>query len=104
MKLPFGKYKGCDSQDVPESYLAWLADWEHLREPLKSAIRAERERRELAQPVEINVDVGLVDELVGAGVRALAKKYHPDCGGSHEQVVAVNAAGDWLRQQARMLS
>jgi hypothetical protein len=39
MRMPFGKYRGCEVSDLPESYLRWL--WENcdLREPLHSAVR-----------------------------------------------------------------
>ena len=26
MKMPFGKYKGQDMEDLPDSYLLWLAE------------------------------------------------------------------------------
>jgi hypothetical protein len=31
-------------------------------------------------------------------------KYHPDRGGDHERMAAVNVAAAWVRQQARSLS
>jgi hypothetical protein len=43
-------------------------------------------------------------ELAAAGVRTLAKKYHPDCGGDNSRMAAVNQAAEWLRSQARGLS
>jgi hypothetical protein len=47
----------------------------------------------------------VIDEIVGAGVRALALKHHPDrTGGSHDRVVAINRAAEWLRQAARALT
>ena len=41
MKLPFGKYKGQDIEDLPTSYLYWLA--ENLES--NAAIQAEAENQ-----------------------------------------------------------
>jgi hypothetical protein len=47
----------------------------------------------------------VVDELVGAGLRSLARKYHPDTTGSDGRHMAkLNATADWLRSAARGLS
>lgn len=37
-------------------------------------------------------------EIVEAGYRAMARRLHPDVGGTHEQMVALNAAADALRR------
>lgn len=39
-------------------------------------------------------DQDIYQELIEAGRRALAKKYHPDLGGSEEMMKAVNAVAD----------
>jgi hypothetical protein len=104
MKIPFGKHKGSELGDVPEQYLEWLAGVDWLREPLASAVKAEAERRILSQENRQSISPRLVDELVCAGVRTLSKKYHPDHGGDHKQMVEINRTADWLRQQARVLA
>lgn len=39
-----------------------------------------------------------VDDLIDAGVRALARKLHPDLnGGDHDSMVAVNRAAEFIR-------
>jgi DnaJ-class molecular chaperone len=43
----------------------------------------------------------VVDEIVKAGVRSLAKVHHPDTGGNHQRMVAINNAAEWLREKAR---
>lgn len=48
-----------------------------------------------------DVDLNLVEEVLSAGVRALARKRHPDAGGSNERMAAVNAAVDWIREKVR---
>lgn len=41
MKMPFGKYKGHDSADIPDSYLIWLHDTVTLGGDLIPDIEAE---------------------------------------------------------------
>jgi hypothetical protein len=48
--------------------------------------------------------VGIAEELIGAGVKQLARRYHPDAGGTHEQMIAVQVAADALRHAARSLA
>ncbi len=43
----------------------------------------------------------LYQELIDAGRRALAKKYHPDAGGSEETMKAVNAVADKAARSGR---
>ena len=35
--------------------------------------------------------------MIGAGVRSLARRAHPDAGGSHHAMSTVNQAADFLR-------
>jgi hypothetical protein len=100
--MPFGRHKGERLEDLDDDYLRWLAGLDDLREPLKSAVKAEWESRIFASD-EPAVSYGLADELISAGVRSLAKKYHPDLGGDTERMQAVNACADWLRSQVRAL-
>lgn len=113
--IPFGRYRGCPLEDLPDDYLQWLLTIE-LRTPLREAVREEAARRGRhadagrdrhtgpAHTRRAVPDVTTVDELVSAGLRALARKYHPDAGGSHEQMIAVTFAADWLIAQVRGLS
>jgi hypothetical protein len=43
--MPFGKYKGVPITDVPDGYIVWIWETMQLRDPLKSAIENELERR-----------------------------------------------------------
>jgi hypothetical protein len=103
-RMPFGKHRGERLEDVPFEYLEWLTTLT-LREPLRSQVEDEYERRTDSQETKAAViDSSIVDELVGAGVRTLSTKYHPDLGGDHDRMVAINQAADWLRQHARSLA
>jgi hypothetical protein len=97
--MPFGKYKGRRLCEIDIDYLEWLATLPDLRDPLRSALedilgqRAGRHSRPRALP-----QPEVVAEIVNAGYRALANKYHPDRpGGDPEKMVQLNNAIEWLR-------
>lgn len=46
-------------------------------------------------------DAAMAEELIQHGYRAVAKKYHPDHGGSNRQMQRVNAVVEWLRKIIR---
>jgi hypothetical protein len=116
--MPFGKYRGWRLAALPDDYVEWLLSLEDLRAPLAARVLEEATRRGLhrhhhhdqdrsAQPDRARryvPDVIIVEKLVGAGLRTLARKYHPDAGGDHELMVAANHAADWLIDQVRSLS
>lgn len=105
MIIPFGKFKGTFLCDLPGDYLAWLQTIE-LRDPLRAAIFTEAKERKFEHNNQISSvpHIAVVDELIGAGLRTLAMKYHPDRGGNPEKMVAINTAVDWMRSQVRMLT
>lgn len=80
--MPFGKHKGQPVENMPPQYLEWLASNTDLREPLRSAVW-----RALGADM---VPVGLDTDRVKATYRAVSLKWHPDRGGSHEAMQAVN--------------
>ena len=41
MKMPFGKYHGCELDELPDSYIKWLWRKVDLREPLRNEILRE---------------------------------------------------------------
>lgn len=41
-------------------------------------------------------DKAVVLEIIQAGYRALTRKYHPDAGGSHEQMLVLKASHEYL--------
>jgi hypothetical protein len=82
--MPFGKYRGLEVSELPESYLRWLWDTIELREPLYSAVRdaldlEEEEAKTLAPRSALSPEVRAMEkELVSTGYRMLALKMHPD--------------------------
>lgn len=99
MTMPFGKYKGVPLSDIPDEYLDWLRTRDDLRDPLLSALNEELARRQRSRP-----DPHVVEDIIARGQRSLARTAHPDVsGGSHEAMLAVRSAADWLYEQARSL-
>lgn len=55
MKIPFGRWRNFEIEDVPQEYLAWLRKID-LREPLRSEVtfelnRRKRERQDMAAAI-----------------------------------------------------
>lgn len=100
--MPFGKYRGVELADLDDRYLGWLKGLD-LREPLRSAVLAEFERRFITEKWSTpSSDVQTMAlEIVSAGYRKLALDHHPDKGGSTTVMQLVNAAADHLRQLLR---
>ena len=104
MKMPFGKFKGEDVEDVPIVYLKWL--WKNV--PLRSGLRdsvasvlgigIDGENRSPPQNSNdpIAVDCKIVCDLIKLGYRELAKRYHPDIGGSNEKMTRLNIVREFL--------
>jgi hypothetical protein len=87
--LTFGKYEGWSVRDVPEDYLQWLLS---SSEDTATMCREEIARRE----AEEEATMGMMERIIKAGYRDLAKKYHPDAGGDNEQMKELNASYDAL--------
>jgi hypothetical protein len=108
-RMPFGRHRGERLSQVPDGYLVWLADRPNLREPLRTYLEEELERRgedkrkeygspasPFARPAE-----DAIFELISAGRRACAARHHSDRGGDGERLKALNAAADWLIDEIR---
>jgi hypothetical protein len=109
--MPFGKHRGEDLDDVPDDYLCWVLDnCTNITPTLRRAIE---ERLGLAQPKPSangaarapppewvppppGIDRDALDRAVKAWFRRLAMKHHPDRGGSHEAMKALNEAHQQL--------
>lgn len=102
-RMPFGHYKGRPLADLPDTYVEWLASLPNLREPLRSRVRREYDRRFgrheatpacVALPREVRI---VAEKLVARGFGALATAVHPDHGGEHGDMVTLNAAAEARR-------
>jgi hypothetical protein len=108
--MPFGRYRGRRICHLPDDYLTWLIENIDLRQPLLGHIERELKHREEAEVHahdrrrRTTCDPEAAEELIGAGLHVLARRYHPDAGGDHQRMVAINNAADWLRLQARGLA
>lgn len=103
MRMPFGLHKGKPLSALPDDYFEWLLSNIDLREPLRSAVVTEAARRN-GQPHSTphhRPPIPVLLEIVAAGRRSLAAKYHPDKGGDLETMKAVNIAADLLEAQIR---
>ena len=108
--MPFGKFRGWPIDELPDKYLWWLLGLPDLHAPLQSALCDEADRRDRGAEDRRHVKkraprTDIVDELVGAGLRGLAKRYHPDLvGGDGEKMKSLNTAADWLKAQVRSIA
>ena len=103
MRMPFGKHRGKELRDVPESYLLWVLD--NIAELSPTLRLAIEERLGVARapppppPPPGGGATGVAD-LVRAWHRQMTLKYHPDRGGTHEQMLVVNDGAELLRSLA----
>lgn len=127
-RLDFGKHIGERIENVPLDYLRWMlrtmADELTAREStiLKGEISrrggyrqySHEERREdthtnnnyatASVKLPPGVTISDLESVVTAGRQTLARKNHPDAGGSTEAMQKVNNAADWLLAAVRSLS
>jgi len=120
-----GKYKGFFLADdnVDASYLRWVywnCDLEEFKrdmlaeeldnrhEPLFDRYNNEQSRnakqRASQPPILVpkpTIDALVFLEIVTAGRKSLAKKYHPDVGGDNEKMKEINQTADLLEEMAR---
>ena len=101
--MPFGRYKGYELDALPHDYLGWLIGLPDLRRLLRAAVEAEADRRRAETNMtgtltRFNHEERVVaSELIAAGRRVLAQKYHPDRGGDMRTMQRVNHTADVLR-------
>ena len=103
--MPFGRHKGEPLSSMPDEYLDWLTTID-LRPRLRDAVHAEIRSRGDAEGTSSSrsgptllacPEPKVARELVSAGLRSVSHRYHPDKGGTHEDMLAVNSAAQWLR-------
>jgi hypothetical protein len=96
MTLSFGKHAGKEISDVPRDYLEWMVS--KCKTDL-ATYQGELDRRD-SQEAATQTDL---ERLVQAGYRELAKKAHPDAGGSKESFLALQGAYEQLKVVLREL-
>ena len=109
MIMPFGKFRGWGLEDLPRDYLLWLKSRPNLREPLRGCVTFEWARglAELREPDWRDADAlhiepserELFRQVVDAGYRQLALRFHPDVGGRAADMRRLNALVEGLREQ-----
>lgn len=91
MLMPFGKHKGRELAELPDSYLQWLAENIELRQPLLSGVELEFKERGLTLHQRPTTAGGLDLAGVKKVYRALSLEFHPDrIGGDGEAQRALN--------------
>lgn len=118
MQMPFGKHKGTDVQDIPESYLEWLLENVRLRSSLKAAVCGVlginpddvddppesdqwKQRARGGRQQDSQQRIMKLIEVVESWQRRMARKFHPDRGGTTEMMQAINDATDDLVKSIR---
>lgn len=109
MTMPWGRYRGSPIETLPLGYLAWILDEAtHVTPELHDAVRAEIADRLDVRPTVRSVralpdpSVGAAaGDLVQAGFREMARRCHPDHGGTDRDMRDLLAARDWLRTALR---
>lgn len=106
MEMPFGKHRGKQLSEIPDSYLMWILDnVESLSPTLRYAIEL---RLGLVPPPDSPPPPSspaarggaTVEMIIRAWHRQMAKRYHPDRGGTHEQMLVVNEGAELLNRLA----
>jgi hypothetical protein len=102
--MPYGRYKDRPVIALPDAYLVWLTS-RGIPPELRTAIEQEILCRIRAAPPSDGrartPPPDVAEAVVTAGLRSLAKQNHPDVGGTHEDMLQVTAAADWLRDLLR---
>jgi hypothetical protein len=98
VKMPFGKFKGCYLEEIPDDYLDWLRFEIDLREPLRSAVCREYLTRE--NGFSVTETSGTLDaDKVKKIYRNLARQYHPDIiGGTGDVMTGINLFYEAIKQ------
>ena len=100
MTMPWGKYRGLPLERIESSYLLWVIEKADLTDgELEYEIRRELGARFMTGIRHKSCpDTDLATQIVDAGLRALAKRHHPDVGGDTRTMQTLVSTADWLRE------
>ena len=90
MLMPSGKHRGRELEELPDTYLLWLAENVELREPLLSGVWSEFKQQGIEIGERPTTAGGLNPDKVKAVYRELSLEFHPDRGGNTEAMKAIN--------------
>jgi len=108
--MPFGKYKGMHFDAIPTSYFDWLLNQDWLSDQLRNQIKTwnhsnssdesghsnhnYRNHSQTENPVTPKLtaeEMTDLQKIIKLGFKALALKYHPDTGGTNEEMKRLNS-------------
>jgi hypothetical protein len=104
--MPFGKFAGQPISGLKDDYLQWLLGLDTLRDPLKSAVEGEVQKRRPRPKSNANNGKAspslcpspeLAEEIVTIGLRRISQRLH---GGDDNAVVLLNDTAKWMRAKA----
>jgi len=94
MIMPFGRHRGKPLENIPEDYLCWvLHECENIQPRLRRAIEQVLNPATTPAP---GVPAASITTILAPWYRRLAQEFHPDVGGSHSEMKAVNRSRDLL--------
>jgi len=88
--LTFGKYNGMPIESVPADYLEWLI------ETRKKDIRLYQDELDRRAAAELS-SLTMVERIIQAGYKSLAKSFHPDVGGDANQFRELQGSYEQLK-------
>lgn len=100
MRMPFGKHRGEELGNIPRDYLLWVLDnCDNISPTLRDEIRRILGiGRPSYSPPPPPPQTPLALPIVNEWYRRLAREFHPDLGGSHEAMKAVNRGRELMME------
>ena len=90
--MPFGKYRGYEVGEIPFKYLKWLWNKVKLYGELQDEVA------EIVQAYEYLPIPDLDTDHIRTAYSRMARKWHPDAGGTHEAMATINEFYQELQQ------
>ena len=85
-RFPFGKYKGCELDDLPTNYITYALEQFDMPDELTFDLKVILALRLGLTSAHNNPNYSAIKKVW----KIMALKYHPDKGGSNEQFQAIN--------------